>query len=220
MRRNTTLAVLTVALSVAVTVAVYPDLPAEMAIHWDASGTADDTTSRPIAAFLLPAITAGLLVLFGVIPRIDPLGENVAAFREYYDGFVVALLLFMLYVQGLVLAANLPWVGEFEMTRAILPATGVLFYAAGVVMERAERNWFVGIRTPWTLSSDEVWERTHKLGGRLFKLAGIVAVLGVLAGEYAIYFVVVPAVAVSIVATVYSYYVYQQVDESASAVGP
>ncbi len=62
---------------------------------------------------------------------------------------------------------------------AMLPAgIGLLFYYIGVLMENAERNWFIGIRTPWTLSSDRVWRQTNRLGGRLFRAAGIAAMLG------------------------------------------
>jgi uncharacterized membrane protein len=82
---------------------------------------------------------------------------------------------------------------------------GILFIYIGFLMEHAEPNWFVGIRTPWTLSSDSVWKKTHQKGATLFKLAGVVSMIGILAGMYAWLFILVPALAVAAFTVVYSY---------------
>jgi len=72
---------------------------------------------------------------------------------------------------------------------AVLPVgIGLLFYHIGILMENAERNWFIGIRTPWTLSSDRVWRKTNRLGGKLFRSAGIAAIFGVFFPELALFF--------------------------------
>jgi len=63
------------------------------------------------------------------------------------------------------------------MGQMMVPALGILFYYCGILIENAKRNWFIGIRTPWTLSNEKVWERTHKIGGKLFKIAGLIAFL-------------------------------------------
>ena len=77
-------------------------------------------------------------------------------------------------------------------------------------MENSDRNWFIGIRTPWTLSSDRVWKRTNRLGGKLFKIAGIAAIFGAFFPGLAIYFIVVPAIFVAGITVVYSYIEYQK----------
>ncbi len=82
---------------------------------------------------------------------------------------------------------------------------GALFIGLGYLIEHAEPNWFVGIRTPWTLSSERVWKKTHALGGTLFKIAGILAMIGVVFGKYSIWFVIVPILAVSVYLVIYSY---------------
>ncbi|WP_144797928.1 SdpI family protein [Halorubrum depositum] len=192
-----------------------PDLPAQMATHWNAAGQPDGTMSKPVALALLPGISAALLVLFAVIPRVGPLRENIAGFRPVYDWFVVVFAVFMTVIHGGILVFNLGY--EFDFTLLVLAAVAGLFYYVGVLLTHTERNWFVGIRTPWTLSSDEVWDRTHRLGGRLFKLTAVLALIGLLFGEYAVYFLLVPALLTAGVTVVYSYYLYERIERGADA---
>jgi len=155
---------------------------------------------------------AGILGLFAVIPRIDPLRENIAEFRSYYDWFVVIFTIYMFVVHAGVVAFNLGY--EFDFTYLILVAAAGLFYYSGVVLTHAKQNWFVGIRTPWTLSSEEVWARTHALGGRLFKLTAIphgrrptVRQLRALPPRP-------PALLTAGGTIVYSYYLYERLDRT------
>ncbi|WP_135851596.1 SdpI family protein [Halorussus salinus] len=209
LRRSYLAGGLLVALSAAMSALAFPEMPAEMATHWNAAGEIDGRTPKTVALALFPALSAAMLALFAVLPRIDPLGENVATFREEYDTFVVLLLAFLTYVHGLVLAANAGY--EFEMMQALAPAIGALYYYLGVLTAHAEQNWFVGIRTPWTISNEEVWHRTHERAAPLFKLAGVVAVLGALVPAYAELLVVAPIAAVALYGTVYSYVTYRRV---------
>ena len=189
-----------------------PELSARMATHWNAAGQPDGTMSKPVALALLPAMAAVLLVVFALVPRIDPLRENIAEFRPVYDWFVVVFTAFMAVIHGGVIVFNLGY--EFDFTLLILTTVAGLFYYVGVLLEHAERNWFVGIRTPWTLSSADVWDRTHRLGSRLFKLTALIALVGLFFGEYAIYFLVVPALLTAGVTVVYSYYLYEKLERN------
>lgn len=184
-----------------------PSLPAELVSNWDAAGEPNGTMSKSLALWLFPALTAGLLVVFAVIPRIDPLRENIAKFRPYYDWFIVVFTGYMLVLHAGIIAFNLGY--EFDFTVLVLLAAAGFLYYTGVLVTHAERNWFVGIRTPWTLSSEEVWRRTHILGGRMFKLTAILTVVGLLVGEYALYFLIVPALLTAVTTVLYSYYLYE-----------
>lgn len=208
LRRSYLIGISLVALSAVASLLAAPEMPAEMATHWNAAGETDGRMAKAYALALFPALSAALLGIFAALPRIDPLGENVAEFREEYDTFVVLLLAFLTYVHLLVLGANAGY--EFEMSQALAPAIGALFYYVGVLSEHAERNWFVGIRTPWTLSSDEVWKRTHEQVAPLFKVAGVVAALGALVPTYAELLMAAPVAAVALYATVYSYVEYRK----------
>ena len=209
-RRRFLIAAVFVVISGVMSVLAAPELPARMATHWNAAGQSDGTIPKPVALALLPVLTALLLVMFALAPCIDPLRENIASFRSVYDWFVVVFTTFMTVIHGGVIVFNLGY--EFDFTLLVLAAVAGLFYYAGVLLEHAERNWFVGIRTPWTLSSEDVWDRTHRLGSRLFQLTALVALVGLFLGEYAIYFFVVPALLAAGITVVYSYYLYEQLE--------
>jgi uncharacterized membrane protein len=143
------------------------------------------------------------------------LSENIEAFRQAYDAIAVLTTAFVAYANGVVLAWNLGY--EFEIVQALSPAFAVLFVAVGFVLEHAERNWFVGIRTPWTLSSDDVWRHTHDRAAPLFKFAGIVALAGVVVPNYFVYLVAGSAAGITLFATAYSYLEYRRIETGDSA---
>src|SRR6185312_1172422 len=99
-----------------------------------------------------------VLLLFAAIPYIDPLKVNIQQFRRQYDIFVALLMLVLACVQSSILSWNLGF--PFDPRYIILPAVGILIFYAGMMLPKTKRNWFVGIRTPWTISSDHVWQRT------------------------------------------------------------
>ena len=97
------------------------------------------------------------------------------------------------------------------MVQMMSPAFAALLYYIGVVLEKTKSNFFVGIRTPWTISDETVWEKTHKLGGKLFKASGIIALFGVFFKEFAFVLIIVPILAASAYAFVYSYIEYKKI---------
>jgi uncharacterized membrane protein len=195
-------------LSLAVSAWAYPRLPAAVPSHWNAHGEVNGYTTPLGAALLLPAIILGSGLLLVFLPGIDPLRKNYAAFQGVYYWFVLAFSLYMAYLHGLILFAGLGY--PFNMNRMLLPAVGLFFILAGFLVERAKPNWFVGIRTPWTLSNPVVWEKTHRLGGLLFKISGAITLLGVLLPQLALGFILVTGVGSALAATVYSYFIYQE----------
>jgi len=179
-----------------------------MASHWNAQGQVDGYLTRFWGLFLMPIISMGLLALFTLIPKIDPLKANIEKFRKYFDGFIILMMFFLFYVYILTLLWNIGL--RFDMGQLMIPALGMLFYYAGILMENAKRNWFIGIRTPWTLSSERVWDKTHKIGSKLFKIAGIIALMGVFFPQYMIFMIMIPVISFSIYTLVYSYFEYQK----------
>ena len=163
-------------LSFIVGVFLYPKLPSKMASHWNLKGEVDGFMPKSWGVFSLPILCLGLFLLLLFIPEIDPLKKNVKNFRRYYDAFIFSFILFLFYIYLVLLAWNLGF--DFNVLSAIIPALSFLFYFLGVLLEHAKRNWFIGIRTPWTLSNNIVWRMTHLLGGRLFKLLSLFVLLG------------------------------------------
>ncbi len=207
-RKSETITLGLALLSFLIAVYYYPQMPARMASHWNARGEVDGYLSRFWGLFLIPITLVGLALLFMAIPRIDPLRENIEKFRRYYDGFVIFFMVFMMFVYLQVVMWNL---GVKISPNAFLPiAVGVMFIGIGVLCENTKRNWFVGIRTPWTLSSERVWDKTHKLGGRLFKIAGVIAIVGIFFQRYVVFFILIPALMVAVYTVVYSYFEYRK----------
>ncbi|MBN1993829.1 MAG: SdpI family protein [Anaerolineae bacterium] len=206
--RKSEVAILVItALAFILSAVVYPQMPALVASHWNAQGQVDGYMSKFWGLFFLPLLLVGLALLFIAIPRIDPLRANIQTFRKYYDGFVILFFVFMIVIQVQVILWNL---GIQISPNIVMPiAVGLLFFYAGILCENSKRNWFIGIRTPWTLSSDEVWAKTHRLGGKLFKLAGVITFLGAFWPNYAIWFILLPIIGVSLYTIVYSYVIYQ-----------
>lgn len=175
-RRRGLAALLVAAMAVASVLAL-PSLPEQMATHWDAAGQPNDTMPRLLGAFLLPAITVGVALLLYVVPRIDPRREAIDSFRGPYEWFVLGMVAFLAYVHGMTLAWNLGV--RFPFNAALALPLGGLFLGLGELLALARPNWSVGIRTPWTLSDDEVWAETHRRGAWAFRALGVATLVAV-----------------------------------------
>jgi len=208
MRKSEIIAIGIILLSFIIGSYLYPQMPEKMASHWNAKGQVDGYISKFWGLFLMPIISLLIFSLFIAIPKIDPLKQNIEKFRKYYDGFVVLMIAYLFYVYLLTLLWNIGI--RFSMIQPLVPAMGILFYYIGILVENAKRNWFIGIRTPWTLSSERVWEKTHKIGGKLFKIAGIIAFIGIFFQDYAIFFILIPVISVAFYTIIYSYVEYQK----------
>jgi uncharacterized membrane protein len=149
----------------------YPLLPEKVASHWDEQGNVNGYMSKFWGVFLVPLMLIGLAALFWAIPKIDPLRANIETFRREYNLLVLFVVVFLAFVFALTLLWNLGI--QFDLSSFIISSVGILFFFLGLLMPKMKRNWFIGIRTPWTLSSDTVWDKTHRQGGTIFKLLGI-----------------------------------------------
>lgn len=196
-----------IVVTVLLTIAVYPSLPPVFASHWNASGMADGSMTKFSGLIFIPIIMIAFVALFIVLPQIDPLRKNYEKFRGYYEGFILVFVLYLLAIQILMILWNLGYPVSINVAFPIL--FGLLFVYLGFLIEHAEQNWFVGIRTPWTLSSVAVWKKTHERGGKLFKCVGVACFFGAFAGSYAIWFILIPVLIVAVYTVVYSYVAYQ-----------
>jgi uncharacterized membrane protein len=197
-----------IALSLGAGVYYYHDLPVLMAGHWDTSGTVNGTIGRFWGVLLLPLLMLIILWVLTILPRIDPLRRNFNSFRRKYNTFLVLLMLFFTGIQIAILAVNLG--AQFNILIAIMPLIGILFYFIGTMLPSTKRNYFVGVRTPWTVSSDIVWDKTNRLGGMLFRVLGVLAILTVFAPAYALLAFIVPTIVVALGLVLYSYVAYRE----------
>jgi uncharacterized membrane protein len=198
-----------VAFSVLMSIYYYPQLPDQFATHWGINGEANGYSSKLEGVAILPVISIFIVALFLVLPRLDPLKKNYKSFRAYYDNTVIVMAGFFAYLQALMIFWNLGY--AFSFTMAISLAMGALFYYIGILLEHAKQNWFVGIRTPWTMSNEKVWNKTHKLGGKLFKAVGIATILIAILIPQALLVSVALIMAVALATVVYSYLEFRKI---------
>jgi uncharacterized membrane protein len=209
LRKSEILTIILLLLSLAVAIYFYPKLPQRIPSHWNAAGEVDDYASKFVGLFIAPILLLVCLTLFVILPKIDPLKTNVEKFRKYFDGFIVLLFLFIIFLQLFIILWSL---GTKLKPYIVFPVgLGILFFYVGILLENTKRNWFIGIRTPWTMSDEGVWDRTHKIGGILFKIIGVIAVVGAFFGKYAFLFVIIPVILLPIFLIVFSYMGYKKV---------
>ena len=160
------------AVAVAASLWAYPQLPPTVATHWNVRGVADGFSSRLVAVSIMPLVIIGMTGLFNVLPKLDPRRANYTKFIGTYWLIANAVILFILIGHGMIVATGLGYPVKIGRTMPI--GVGLLFIVLGNYLTRVEPNWFVGIRTPWPLSSDTVWRKTHRTGGWLMVLGGLV----------------------------------------------
>lgn len=190
-------------------VLVYPNLPDVFISHWGVSGQANGSMSKFWGTFLLPTMMFVFIGLWALLPKIDPIAPGFKSFRYVYDFFWFLIISFLAYVYALTLGVNLGW--QLNMTKALLPALAALIASLGILMPYLKRNWFIGIRTPWTISNDRVWEKTHKLGGNLFVASGAIIFLSTfLNSRLSVWLILVPLLGTTLISVVYSYLLFKR----------
>lgn len=195
-------------LSVSVSFFFFPSLPESMASHWNMYGNVDGYSSRLFNVLFFPFLQIFLFLLLYIIPKIDPKRKNILKFEDKFHLFVYSILIFMLLLQIYVYLWN---TGVEIPVGVVMPVLmGVLFYIVGDMVKDAKQNYTIGIRTPWTLSSERVWDRTHILGGRLFKICGILSILSIFISSYSFVVVISSVILSTIYLFVYSYLEYMK----------
>jgi uncharacterized membrane protein len=207
--RSHAFAILMIAASAGLSAALYDNLPDPVPTHWSLSGKPDGFTPKPWGAFAMPLAMAGVYLVLLVLPKVSPRGFRMDRFAETWETVrgLVMLFLFVISLVALLAGAGAP----LPMDRAMLVPMGLLLALLGNFMGKFTRNFFVGIRTPWTLASEEVWLRTHRLGGKVFVVCGLaVAAAGLLGAPFAVAFGLVMVAA--LIPVVYSYVLYRRLE--------
>ncbi|HIT64663.1 MAG TPA: SdpI family protein [Candidatus Ventrimonas merdavium] len=162
-------------LMVLATAAVFGSLPDQIPTQWSLDGGVSYGSRMTLWWFI--GLQAFLAVFLDIAPRIDPRKKHYANFAGYYDGFCLMMQLFMSAMWGIVVSESL-WPGRISVSRIVLILVGAIFLYAGNQMPKVKSNFYMGIRTPWALSDEEVWYKTHRLGGKTTFLAGVVTIFG------------------------------------------
>ncbi len=190
-------------------VLAWPHLPERMAVHWNATFQVDRYGSRLTAAGLFPLLALGCWLGIPLLRRLDPRREHYERFDATFWIVVNLLVLLLAALEVAVVGFNLGW--PVDMQRVVLGLLGLLFVALGNYMPRVRSNWWMGIRTPWTLSSERVWRETHRVGGRTFVLGGVVTIVAAFLPKAAAPWVALAGLLVGgFVPVVYSYVLWRK----------
>lgn len=207
------LAVLLISISVVATLIAMPRLPDLVASHWNEYGMADGYTPKGIGIWLMPLVSVGLALLMFFLPKIDPLKANIAKFRNGYNAFILAFLGFFTYLHIISLLWNLGLI--FNYLTWMVPAMAGFMYMVGVLLSQAQPNYFIGIRTPWTLANPLVWQETHRFGGRAFKVAAVISLAGIVFPGIGMFLFLVPVLVAAFGSVVYSYILFKRFEKAA-----
>ena len=175
MKKTLLAAAFLIVLMIAASAYFFSLLPDKIISHWGINSEPNGWMPKLDFFVFFICLAIALFLLLTFLPRFDPLKKNYAHFQKEYDLLVLIFSGFMLYIFLISILANLG--SKLNIGLMLLPALAVLFYFIGMLMQKTKRNWFVGIRTPWTLSSDSVWEKTHRLGAKIFKALAILLLL-------------------------------------------
>ncbi len=187
----------------------YPQLPERVPSHWNVRGQVDGYSSRIWGAFGIPLMNAGIYLMMLFLPLIDPRRDNYVKFAGTYRLLRVVFVCFFtgLYVIIILAAMGYP----ISVDRLVPLGISLLFVFIGNYMGRIQHNYFVGIKVPWTLASEEVWRKTHRLAGPLWVIAGLLGIVGaMIGGTAAMWFLFVPLLSATVIPVVYSFLIYKQ----------
>lgn len=167
--------------SLAVALAIYPSLPDRIPTHWNVAGEVDRWGSKATGVFGMWALNLGVYAMFLVMPLLDPRRANYVKFQSTYRALRTIFVVFMtaLWVVTLAAAKGLP----VDVGIVVPVMVSALFILFGNLMGRVRHNWFVGIRTPWTLANEEAWRLTHRAAGRAWVVGGLVSMAGAFFGH-------------------------------------
>jgi len=196
------------ALAIIASFLAFPLLPAVVPTHWNAAGQIDGYGSSWVGAFMLPGIMVFVLLLLLLIPKIAVFKKNLEEFEKQYWALGFALEFFFILFYAITLMPNFGI--SFNFSQLFMLPVSMLFISIGVLMPSFKRNFFVGIRTPWTLADDKVWKKTHKFGGKAFVLAGLAILLSIPFPEASVSVTVVAALAAALGSVVYSFILFRK----------
>lgn len=207
----TILLILIIVAQVLIAVGTYPFLPAIVPSHFNAAGQVDGYMPKWIIAILYPGLSIVLYLLLRFLMQVGPnlsYRSQRRANKAVVNVILVGILLFMLLIQLLTTAYGLGI--HMDIVLIITLAVSVLFIFLGNYMGKLRRNFWAGIRTPWTIASDVVWERTHRLGGWLFVLVGMLGIISAFISPLRLWGLLVPLILVVVILYIYSYIAYQR----------
>ncbi|MDD5055315.1 MAG: SdpI family protein [Candidatus Peribacteraceae bacterium] len=188
---------------------LYPRLPDLITTHWGISGQPDGWMPKAYGTWLLPGLALLLMILFPILSRLDPKHENYALFARTWEIIQIAIVAMMAYIFAVQLYASIHPEAATLVGRFIFLGMGALFVVIGNYMGKIRQNFFVGLRTPWSLSDPEVWSLSQRFGGWMFVFGGLAFMIEAAIWTYEIPVFIAVLLLVTVVPIAYSYLLYR-----------
>jgi uncharacterized membrane protein len=188
---------------------LYPYLPNRVPIHWNIHGQVNGYGDKWMLLVIFPGTMLGIMGLMTIIPWISPTNFEVGSFRSTHLYNMVVILSFLAFVHALVLWAAVS--GPMNINKAMMAGTCLLIAVLGNVTGKVRRNFFIGIRTPWTIADERVWNATHRLGAKTLVVGGLAGFIFALAGATP-WLCFVPVLVGVAVPVIYSWVYYKQLE--------
>jgi len=194
----------------AVGIYMAPNMPDRVPTHWNIRGEVDGWGSKYINLFLMPTIALAAYLLMSFLPAIDPFRKNYEKFAKPYLYFKIFLAFFFIYLEIFLLYSSIRFSPPQGSLMFAIPFSLLLCFI-GWILPQLKRNFFIGIKTPWTLVSDENWKKTHDFGGKVFIFAGVASLVAAFFGSMVSFIVLIGSVVITTIITIgYSYLMYRK----------
>ena len=188
---------------------MYQLLPQEIPIHWNIKGQIDGYGPKSMV-WIVASMPLLVLFLMWITPKIDPSKDNYKKFESSYLIIRTLIVLMMLSIHWIIILATLGVVNDINSWIQVV--MGVLFIFLGNFMPKIRHNYFLGIKTPWTLANEVVWKKTHRLGGYLFAISGMLVLISIPFGQVVSMSVMMGSIlATALMTVVYSYLAYRRI---------
>ncbi|MFC1750886.1 SdpI family protein [Pseudomonadota bacterium] len=190
----------------------FPKLPSQIPTHWNFQGNADQYSPKTFGVLFLPILQVGIYLLFQTLPLIDPKKKNYQLFKTEWIKIQIVILSFFTYMHFITLTAARNQ--NLNVSRYVFVGIGLLLVTLGYYLKDVKQNFFIGIRTPWTISNQKVWKNTHIFASKAYIITGLVTVCTspfVLSINPAYIFLALLSGSLSPV--LYSYYSYRQITQ-------
>lgn len=189
---------------------VWNILPEQVPTHFNMDGNADDWSSKTSLIYIIGGMVFGLYFLFLIIPVIDPKKKIEQMGDKYFTLRLMLTIFFSLLAIFIVYSGK---EGDIKHPNFLFALIGILFTMLGNYFQTVRPNYFIGIRTPWTLESENVWKSTHRLGGKIWMVGGIlIAVLAFIISNNSLYSIIFGIIifVMAVVPIVHSYLAYKK----------
>ncbi|MDN5311757.1 MAG: hypothetical protein PWQ68_730 [Thermoanaerobacteraceae bacterium] len=188
---------------------LYHKLPDMVPNHWNMAGEVDGYMAKESFIIFFPSLILGLYLLMSLAPMIDPRSDNYKKFKGVFEGFrvLIVLVMIVLYLTSILFALGIP----VPIGKVVMLSVGILWVFIGNYFGKVRFNYTFGIRTPWTLASEEVWNKTHRVSGPLWVAAGIIMMLSIFIPDKPAFIIDMTAIAIAgIYGFIYSYWLYNK----------